>query len=594
MYNFMYKPKPQILALLLSEDRLVVVIKGYGETTRAQMNGNGTSSIIYELKDTLVQVYSTSGIANGDLVLLKETHVNGYFKDARMIGSNVHLVTAATIDTYASLASPLAYWQNDFDSLSPEEYEVAATKFAEEKLITNFVDKLVKEISINGKIDLAQVGLWQTELSNNTSIEQAIYGHTGVMSTLMQVVSFDVMDNSSDDLQLSLAGAFMPSMGFTYATDDMLVVAAYGWNWNSVLSGSIETTYLLGFSLTGASSTPHAVGSVNGYLMNQYSLDIVDGYMRVATTIQSYWPYYYFTEDANENATNFNASIPEFLTKNYITVLEIPAASNPGELKKVGQTDSLGENGQLLSSVRFFDTGAYLSMAEFGYFPTNNTAFKTSLLVMDLTNPADPKVAGSLEIPGISSYLYPLNVANNLMLAVGQDSDVNTGVSFSGLSLTVFDASDPANSLILQRHVVQPVDDSAYAYSDATWDFDAFRYLSLPNDAGIVIVPLNIQADWISTAFDSGGNFDGFVVFDVSKNGISERTRISHVNSEDFWGCYYNANLPPRSLVIQGDLMTMKGHSVVSTNLDSSKVTWNMTLPNPQDDSSDCVNWMVL
>jgi len=330
--------------------------------------------------------------------------------------------------------------------------------------------------------------------------------------------------------------------------------------------------------------------------MSQYSLDIVDGYMRVATTVQSYWPYYYFMEDASENATNVKARpVPEFITKNYVTVLEIPKSNGgqPGELKVVGQTDSLGDNGQLFSTVRFFDTVAYLSIADFGYFPTNNTAVEPYFLVMNLTNPADPKVAGALEdIPGFSSYLHPLNSANTLMLAVGQDVDVNGW--FSGLSLTVFDASDPATPLTLQRHVVQPVGDDSYTYSDATWDFDAFRYLSLPNDAGIVIIPLTIQADWNSTtSTTSAGNFDGFVVFDVSKNGITERTRISHVNSEDFWGCYYNAYLPSRSLVIQGDLMTMKGHSVVSTNLDSGNVTWNMTLPKPQDDSSDCVNWMV-
>ena len=46
------------------------------------------------------------------------------------------------------------------------------------------------------------------------------------------------------------------------------------------------------------------------------------------------------------------------------------------------------------------------------------------LYVIDLKNPADPVIAGELEIPGFSTYLRPLGpTQSELLLAVGQDVD---------------------------------------------------------------------------------------------------------------------------------------------------------------------------
>jgi hypothetical protein len=40
---------------------------------------------------------------------------------------------------------------------------------------------------------------------------------------------------------------------------------------------------------------------------------------------------------------------------------------------------------------------------------------------------------------------------------------------------------------------------------------------------------------------------------------------------QDFYGCYYQAYLPERSFVFNGNVTTMKGHSVISTDLDTSE-----------------------
>ncbi len=60
------------------------------------------------------------------------------------------------------------------------------------------------------------------------------------------------------------------------------------------------------------------------------------------------------------------------------------------------------------------------------------------LYVLDLSNPADPKTAGELEIAGFSEHLVPL--ANNLLLGVGRSAD-STG-RVDGLKVALFDVAD--------------------------------------------------------------------------------------------------------------------------------------------------------
>lgn len=88
------------------------------------------------------------------------------------------------------------------------------------------------------------------------------------------------------------------------------------------------------------------------------------------------------------------------------------------------------------------------------------------------------------------------------------------------------------------------------------------------------------------------GNFDGFFAYDVSRNGISERLNVSHVQSENFYGCYYQANLPERSLVFNGNLTTMKGHSVLSTDLNTGEQGWKLDMLKPEK-KEQCGYWLL-
>jgi Beta propeller domain len=203
--------------------------------------------------------------------------------------------------------------------------------------------------------------------------------------------------------------------------------------------------------------------------------------------------------------------------------------------------------------------------------------------VLDL-NPARAKVLGELEISGFSSYIQSINADDTLLITVGQEADTDGRVT--GVKISLFDASNAAKPKELQKFVAEE-DPDVYSSSSVQWDFKAFRWLSLGDGVGILIMPLQIYSNNGSLK----GNFDGFKVYDVSANGISERVTISHVASNQFYSCYYEAYLPERSFVFDGNVTTMKGHSVVSTDLDTGLKRWTLDMPKPVD-KDDCVNWL--
>jgi hypothetical protein len=201
-------------------------------------------------------------------------------------------------------------------------------------------------------------------------------------------------------------------------------------------------------------------------------------------------------------------------------------------------------------------------------------------------NPATAEILGELKITGFSAYLHSINDANTLLVGVGQEADENGNIL--GLQVSLFDASDPTNPILVHKATVEEEKDT-WSSSDVLFDFLAFRYVPLGPEVGIVIIPVRVES-WNQ---GKTGNFDGFYVYDVSPDGIVLRTTISHVESEAFYGCYSSAQLPQRSMVFNGNVTTLKGHSVFSTDLDTGSTTWMFELDQPTADDifTPCVFW---
>ena len=154
-----------------------------------------------------------------------------------------------------------------------------------------------------------------------------------------------------------------------------------------------------------------AAGSVKGYLNDSFSLNEYDGTLRVVST------YY------DEMWEEWNA----------LYILD-------EKLQQLSAIEDLAQ-GETIRSARFFGTT--------GYFVTFRQT--DPLFSVDLSDPENPKVLGELKISGFSSYLH--FYGENLLLGIGYEADENTG-STTGLKLSMFDISDPANVKEVGRTVL--------------------------------------------------------------------------------------------------------------------------------------------
>jgi hypothetical protein len=194
---------------------------------------------------------------------------------------------------------------------------------------------------------------------------------------------------------------------------------------------------------------------------------------------------------------------------------------------------------------------------------------------VDLTDPNDIRVLGELEISGFSEYLHPLT--EDKLLAVGQETDADG--NNIGMQISLFGASDPTNLTLINRLVIEKEEDQ-WQSTSVSWEPKAFRFFTVA-DMGFLIIPLNIQnhgswqdGNWVMPKEDE--NFRGFVVFTVEKDTITRRFDINHLDFIDGRNqcSAWCGSLPERSFVIDGNVLTLKSQSVVSTNLGTERSEW--------------------
>ena len=136
---YYWNPSPEIVSLLLHEDRLLVIVQGYGHLwSEKYTQSSNTSSypILYDYQATHGRVYSTSSLvvsANNDkkptLDLVGTFDISGVFKGVRAIDGNAHIVTTSGVDTYTDLVGPFERW-NYGENISTEQYMERAKSLA--------------------------------------------------------------------------------------------------------------------------------------------------------------------------------------------------------------------------------------------------------------------------------------------------------------------------------------------------------------------------------------------------------------------------------------------------------------------------------
>ena len=195
----------------------------------------------------------------------------------------------------------------------------------------------------------------------------------------------------------------------SYFSTDRFYLAAAGpqWGWIDCMdcrfSGTSQpdgTTPIFAFALEGASATYVASGEVEGTIADRWSMDAVDGSLRVAVG-------------------------PSIETGNFNSVVTLREEGS--SLVEAGRVDDLGV-GEEIKSVRWFDDLAIV------------VTFRQTdpLYAIDLSDPAAPQLLGELKIPGFSEYLHPLG--EHRLIGMGQDASLQ-GVT-RGAQAALFDVTD--------------------------------------------------------------------------------------------------------------------------------------------------------
>jgi hypothetical protein len=154
--------------------------------------------------------------------------------------------------------------------------------------------------------------------------------------------------------------------------------------------------------------------------------------------------------------TEFDWNVPDVVDHQLFVLHESPTARKldvVSQLPNDKRPQEIGKPNEQLFGVRFFGKRAYA------------VTFQRidPLYVLDLADPADPLIAGQLEVAGVSDFLHPVN--DGLLLGLG------TGAQ-GGVKLELFDVSDIARPLSRGTSTLG----GRGSHSEAQHDRHAFTY----------------------------------------------------------------------------------------------------------------------
>ena len=413
----------------VSGDRLIATVTywSYGEDW--SMDKNLTGVMIYDIAD------------RANPTLLRSCFQDGSYVSSRAVGDSLILISNYYIDEYAETYTAQNVIPGTYTAVCEDKSLVAAGDIA--VVNTAKPDSYV----VVGKIDLA-------DLSKTPETTVLFGGGCEVYCTTDTLYVYNTEYN------------------WNTAVVDMV------WRAGSSSDGKTETT-VLSFDITGSKPEYTAQGTVEGYLLNTWSLDAYNGYLRLAVTKNDENAVYVLNED----------------------------------LEPVGELTGIAP-GEIIKSVRFMGDTAYVV-----------TFVQTDpLFVIDLSDPTKPVIKGEVKLPGFSSYLHP--VGNGLLLGIGSGG-TEDGIDGSA-KISLFDVSDPTDPKELDSIVIK----------DAYLNSDYKAFVTVKSD-GSFLIPLDVYtydtADDGMYAYTEFKNYTGAIRVAVENGKLAELNRYMIEESDGYW-----------------------------------------------------------
>lgn len=188
--------------------------------------------------------------------------------------------------------------------------------------------------------------------------------------------------------------------------------------------------------------------------------------------------------------------------------LNLKALTIVSQLPNTNRPEPIGKPGEQLYASRYIGDRAYL------------VTFRATdpLYVLDLSNPADPFIAGELEIDGYSDFLQP--VTENLLLGIGKHAIADQsagpgqgGAWYQGVKLSLIDVTDPQHPTEVDKLIIGKRGTESAALRDH------HAVTSLTTENGIYRVALPITLHDTPTQY-GGDRSEPFYYYDYSYTGL--------------------------------------------------------------------------
>ncbi|MGN7468686.1 beta-propeller domain-containing protein [Brevibacillus sp. SAFN-007a] len=438
--------------------------------------------------------------------LVRQLEVEGQYLSSRKIGSNLYVTANHYVDTYrilqekAELPGP-AYRDSAFD----EQYQTVPysdIRYFPESLQPNYL--MVAGVNLDDpkqKLSLATyLGAGENVYASPTHLYVAV----------TEQKAEPVKQKPSESFAPGLVPPSLP------ATD----------------------TTIYRFAMNDGKIAFSAKGRVPGRILNQFSLDEYDGYLRIATTSGNMW-----RTDADTS-------------KNNVYVLDSKLRIH-GKLEGIAPTERI-------YSVRFMGNRAYM------------VTFRNvdPLFVLDLAKPAAPRILGALKIPGYSDYLHPYD--ENHIIGFGKEAESDKDMAFyQGMKIALFDVSD----------VTQPKEKFKTVIGDRGTDSELLhnhKALLFSREKELLAFPVTVY-EWSEeqkAKQDIRGygrfTFQGAYVYRLDlEKGFTLTDKITHLEQEDQnkagEGWYDSSKNIKRILTIDHTLYTVSDDFVKARQLQGPK-----------------------
>lgn len=460
--------------MFLKDNFLIV----FGQYYEGSSNDDTMKNYWYAWEKSKVMIYDISTKEKPRLA--KSLIVGGSYNDSRLIGDKVYVISNQNINI-------------DFKNASKEE----CAPF--------YIDS-----SLKGK-------------TKEVDYKDIVYNPKDIYPNYVNISSIDLSNINSEAKVTSVLG----NGSNIYCSGKNMYIASQ--------SGENKAT-LYKFQLLNSKAELKNKTEIDGNILNQFSIDEYNGYLRVAVTKYG----------------------DDFINSDMSNILYI----FDGNLKLTSKISDIA-NGERIYSVRFMGDRAYM------------VTFKQTdpLFSLDLSDPKKPKITGKLEMPGFSTYLQPYD--ENHIIGFGKNS---TDVSENGLILArpggmkfaMFDVTDMSNpkqmyNVNLDNVMMQQSFQGGNSVSTSTYDVKGsisesdvlynHKALLFDKDKGIMAFP-------IVTSNDQGQKCFMYVYKIDLKNGF----KLVYKGESD-----ENGSTTCRAMYIGDTLYTIFDSKIVAVDLNNFK-----------------------